>query len=71
MASFEMLATRMGFNKVTLEDAFIQGLPQTIFSNFYSQTSLLSSLDNWKTIVCNLDHLHRKFSKLKQLIHPT
>src|SRR5882672_6080040 len=27
-------------------------------------------LDNWKTIVCNLDHLHRGFAKLRQSIRP-
>ena len=35
----------------------------------YSQTSLPSGLDNWRTVICNLDHLHRGFSELKQSIH--
>jgi len=30
--------------------------------------SLPSGLDNWKTVICNLDHLHQEFSKLKQSI---
>src|SRR5882672_4253897 len=30
--------------------------------------SLLLGLDNWKTIVCNLDHLHRGFTKIRQSI---
>jgi len=58
MAKFEMLAGRTSFNKAALEDAFIQGLPQLILFKVYSQTSLPSGLDNWKTIVCNLDCLH-------------
>src|SRR5882724_9976023 len=36
----------------------------------YSQTSLPSGLDNWKAVVCNLDHLHRGFAELKQSICP-
>jgi len=39
-AKFEMLAGRTGFNKAALEDAFIQGLPQSILFKVYSQTSL-------------------------------
>src|SRR5882724_2348710 len=38
-AKFEMLAGRTGFNKATLEDAFTQGLPQSILFKVYSQTS--------------------------------
>src|SRR5882672_3966435 len=69
-ANFEMLAGRTGFNEVALEDAFIQGLPQSILFKVYLQTSLLSGLDNWKTIICNLDHLHQEFTELRQSIHP-
>jgi len=58
MAKFEMLTGRTSFNEVALEDAFIRGLPQSILFKVYSQMSLPSGLDNWKTIVCNLDHLH-------------
>jgi len=54
-ARFEMLAGRTGFNEVALEDAFFQGLPQSILFKVYSQTSLPSGLDNWKTVVHNLD----------------
>jgi len=70
MAKFEMLSGRTGFNEVELEDAFIWGLPQPILSKVYSQTSLPSGLDNWKTVVCNLDCLHWRFTKLKQSICP-
>ena len=59
MAKFEMLVGRTSFNEVALEDTFIQGLPQLILSKVYSQTLLPSGLDNWKTVVCNLDCLHR------------
>ena len=71
MARFEMLADRTGFNDAALEDAFIRGLPQSILFKVYSQISLLSGLDNWKTIVCNLDCLHQGFTELKQSICPT
>ena len=50
-AKFKMLAGRKGFNEEALEGAFIQGLPQSIFFKVYSQTSLPSGLDNWKTVV--------------------
>src|SRR5882724_9643902 len=69
MAKFEMLVGRTGFNEAALEDTFIWGLPQPFLSKVYSQTLLPSGLDNWKTFVCNLDHLHWGFSKLKQSIH--
>ena len=39
-AKFEMLVGRTGFNKVALEDTFVQGLPQFILFKVYSQTSL-------------------------------
>src|SRR5882724_4285655 len=71
MARFEMLADRTGFNNAALEDAFIRGLPQSILFKVYLKTSLLSGLDNWKIIVCNLDRLHRGFSELRQSIHLT
>ena len=69
-AKFEMLAGRTGFNEAALEDAFIRGLPQSILLKVYSQMSLPSGLDNWKTIVCNLDRLHRGFTELRQSIRP-
>src|SRR5882672_3324403 len=71
MAKFEMLAGRTGFNEAALEDAFIQGLPQLILFKVYLQMSLPSGMDNWKTIVCNLDHLHPGFAELRQSIHLT
>src|SRR5882724_7397594 len=71
MAKFEMLADRTSFNDAALEDAFIRGLPQSILFKVYSQTSLLSGLDNWKTIIHNLDCLYWGFAKLRQSICPT
>src|SRR5882724_4851705 len=68
MASFEMLATRTGFNEAALEDTYIRGLPQAILLKVYSQTSLPSGLVSWKTGVCNLDQLQRGFAELKQSI---
>jgi len=69
MAKFEMLTGRTGFNEAALEDTFIQGLPQLILFKVYSQTSLPSGLDNWKTVIHNLDCLHKGFAELKQSIH--
>ena len=66
MAKFEMLADRTGFNDAALVDMFIQGLPQSILFRVYLQTSLPSGLDNWKTIVHNLDFLHWGFAELRQ-----
>src|SRR5882672_5551469 len=71
MAKFEMLAGRTSFNKVALEDAFIRGLPQSIIFKVYLQTSLPLGLDNWKSIVHNLDCLHQGFTELRQSIHLT
>src|SRR5882724_7606455 len=62
-ARFEMLSDRTGFNDAALEDVFIRGLPQLILFKVYSQTSLLSVLDNWKTVICNLDCLHWGFAE--------
>src|SRR5882672_3828 len=70
MAKFEMLAGRTSFNEAALEDTFIRGLPQSILLKVYSQTSLPSGLDNWKTVICNLDRLHQGFAELRQSIRP-
>src|SRR5882672_719190 len=67
-AKFEMLAGRTGFNEVALEDAFIRGLPQSILFKVYSQMSLPLGLDNWKTVICNLDCHHQGFTELRQSI---
>ena len=68
-ANFEMLTWRTSFNEATMEDAYIQGLPQSILQKVYSQTSLPSGMDNWKMVVHNLNHLQRGFTELKQSIH--
>jgi len=62
MAIFEMLTGRTSFNEAALEDAYVQGLPQSILLKVYSQTSLLSGMDNWKAVVCNLDHIQRGYA---------
>src|SRR5882724_5409900 len=62
MANFEMLAGQTSFNEAALENAYVQGLPQSILLKVYSQTSLLSGMDNWKAVVCNLDHLQRGYA---------
>jgi len=51
MAKFKMLTGRTSFNKVALGDPSIQSFPQSIPFKVYSQTSLPSGLDNWKTMV--------------------
>src|SRR5882724_5981224 len=68
MANFEMISGRTGFNDATLEDTYVQGLPQSILLKVYSQTSLASGMDNWKAVVHNLDCLQRGYAKLKQSI---
>ena len=68
-AKFEMLVGRTGSNQVALKDTFIWGLPKLILSKVYSQTLLLSGLENWKTVIHNLDCIHWEFTKLKQSIH--
>src|SRR5882724_11205404 len=68
MANFEMISGRTGFNDAALEDAYVRGLPQSILLKVYSQTSLPSSMDNWKAVVHNLDHLQRGYAELKQSI---
>jgi len=68
MANFEMLSGRTGFNKVALEDAYIQGLSQSILLKVYSQTSLLSGMNSWKAVIHNLDCLQRGYVELKQSI---
>ena len=50
MANFEMLARRTSFNKATLEDAYIQGLPKSILHKIYSQSLLPPGIDNWKMV---------------------
>ena len=69
-AKFEMLVGRTSFNEVALEHMFIQGLPQSILVKVYSWNLSLLDLDNWMTIVHNLDHLHQGFTELKQCICP-
>src|SRR5882724_6210072 len=54
-----------------LEDAYVQGLPQSILLKVYSQTSLPSGMDNWKAVVHNLDQLQRGYAELKQSIQPS
>src|SRR5882724_8171688 len=68
MANFEMLSGRTSFNDTALEDAYVQGLPQSIHLKVYSQTSLPSGMDNWKAVVCNLDCLQRGYAELEQSI---
>src|SRR5882724_1183881 len=70
-AKFKILTGRTSFNDVVLEDAFIWGLPHPILFKVYSHTSLLSGMDNWKTIICTMDCLHQGFTELKQSICPT
>jgi len=47
------------FNEAALEDASVQGLPQSILLKVYSQPSLPYGYDNWKAVMCNLDCLQR------------
>ena len=65
MAQFGMLTGRTGFNDEALEDAYIQGLPNSILQKVFAQVTLPKGLDAWKTVVWNLDHLHRGLVELK------
>jgi len=67
-ANFEMISGRSSFNDATLEDTYVQGLPQSILLKGLLPTSLLSGMDNWKAVVCNLDRLQRGYAELKQSI---
>jgi len=68
-ANFEMLTGRTGFNEAALEDAYVQGLPQSILLKVYSQASLPSGMDNWKAVMHNLDCIQIGYAELKQSIH--
>ena len=65
-ARFEMLAGRTGFNDAALEDIYIQGLPNSILQKIFAQVTLPQGLEAWKTVVRNLDRLHRSLMELKQ-----
>ena len=57
-AQFEMFAGRTSFNDAALEDIYIQGLPNSILQNIFTQVTLPNGLAAWKMVVQNLDHLH-------------
>ena len=61
-----MLMGRTGFNDAALEDTYIWGLPNLILQKNFVQTTLPKGLDKWKTVVHNLDRLHRRLRELKQ-----
>ena len=61
-----MLAGRMGFNDAALEDAYIQGLPNSILQKVFAQLTLPKGLDGWKTVVRNIDRLHRGLAEFKR-----
>ena len=50
-ARFEMLAGRTGFNDAALEDIYVQGLPNSILQNIFTQVTLPNSLAAWKMVV--------------------
>ena len=60
-----MLVGWTGFNDEALEDTYIQGLPNSILQKVFAQVTLPKGLDAWKTVVQNLDHLHRGLVELK------
>ena len=61
-----MLAGRTSFNDATLEDIYVRGLPNSILQKIFTQVTLPNSLAAWKTVVQNLDHLHRSLTELKR-----
>ena len=66
MAWFEMLVGRTGFNDAALEDIYVRGLPNSILQKIFTQVTLPNGLAAWKTVVRNLDRLHRSLTELKQ-----
>ena len=58
IAQFEILAGRTGFNNIALEDAYVRGLPHSILQKVFVQTTLPKGLEEWKTVIQNLDRLH-------------
>jgi len=66
-SQFEMLTGRTRFNNAVLADAYIWGLPNSILQKVFTQTTLPKGLDKWKTVVHNLDRLHRGLMELRQV----
>ena len=60
-----MLAGWTGFNDEALKDAYIRGLPNSILHKVFAQVTLPKGIDAWKTVVQNLDRLHRGLVELK------
>src|SRR6266481_2842433 len=65
-AQFEMLAGRTSFNNKVIEDAYIRGLPHSILQKVFAQTTLPKGLEEWKTVIGNLDRLHQGLMELKR-----
>ena len=65
MAQFEILTGRTGFNDTALEDIYIRGLPNSILQKIFAQVTLPNGLAAWKTVIQNLDRLHRSLTELK------
>ena len=61
-----MLTGRTGFKDTALEDIYVQGLPNSILQKIFTQVTLPNGLAAWKTVVRNLDCLHRSLMELKQ-----
>ena len=61
-----MLVGWTGFNNEALEDTYIRGLPNSILQKVFTQVTLPKGLDTWKTVVRNLDRLHRGLVELKR-----
>ena len=64
-AQFKMLVGRTSFNDAALEDIYVRGLPNSILQKLFAQVTLPNGLAAWKTVVQNLDHLHRSLMELK------
>ena len=65
-ALFKMLMGRTSFNDATLEDIYVQGLPNSILQKIFTQVTLPNGLAAWKTVGKNLDCLHRSLMELKR-----
>ena len=51
---------------VLLLTVYVQSLPNLILQKIFAQVTLPNSLEAWKTVIRNLDHLHWSLMELKR-----
>ena len=55
-----------GVQTCALPILYVWGLPNSILQNIFTQVTLPNGLEAWKTVVQNLDCLHRSLMELKR-----